>query len=252
LTAHFPCPPQTDSKSCSIDHYVRAWFIPFETLVRRTGGTEDQVRALIEAGAAPGPIYAFQEAEGWWSALSAFKGEQAAVPSTGSTAWYTPAAIYWLRRAFLVLRSGASPAAAAASNREAFIGQFVEALKVEPLSAANYPQCFPDGTLDLAAAREAGASEWANWQNGSFAVCLRSFTGTAVVTKESFARRLRTELAGERTMPDAELLDMAERLASVMMPFAPFERPICTPGVTIDRLVETLGLGDEEPYDGFR
>ena len=50
-------------------------------------------------------------------------------------------------------------------------------------------------------------------------------------------------------MSDVELLDLIERLNFVMLPFAPFERPVCTPGVTIDRVLELLWLGCEEPYE---
>jgi hypothetical protein len=33
-----------------------------------------------------------------------------------------------------------------------------------------------------------------------------------------------------------------------MLPFAPWERPVGTPGVTIDRLLRDLSLGGELPY----
>ena len=113
--------------------------MPFDTLVRRSGGTAEEIEALIAAGAAPGVIYARRPDGGWWSTLDAFKGEGSAEPPVGSERWYTPAALYWLRRALLAIRAGASAAEAADRNRHAFIDQFIEALKAEALASANYP-----------------------------------------------------------------------------------------------------------------
>ena len=232
-----------------MESYVRGWFVPFETLVRRSGGTTEQVESLVAAGAAPGAIYARRSDGSWWSTLGAFKGEDSAEPPTGSECWYTPGALYWLRRALLALRDGASPAEAAERNRNAFIDQFIEALKAEPLASANYAEAFQGGKLNIDSARRMGVTEWDYWRTGAYAICLRSFTGAASVTKESVAKKIKAELAAhERTMSDFELLDLVERLVSVMLPFAPSERPSCTPGVTVDRVMELLKLGHEEPY----
>jgi hypothetical protein len=228
--------------------YVRRWFVSFETLVRRSGGTAEQIEALIAAGAAPGPIYAQFPDGVWWSPITT-RGEAGRTPPAGSTGWYTTGALYWLRRALLGVREGASPVEAAERNREAFLDQFVEALKVEPLASGSYPDAFPGDEINLVSARKIGESEWESWRTGGFGVCLRSFTGTTCVTKESIGKKLKAELAGgERTLSDFELIDLVERLASVMLPFAPFERPVCTPGCTIDPALELLKLGCEEPY----
>jgi len=241
--------PASDDSDGLMEAYVRRWFVPFETLVRRSGGSAEQVEALIAAGAAPGAIYAGRPGGGWWSTLAAFKGEDSVEPPAGSEGWYTPAALYWLRRALLVLREGASPAEAAERNRDAFVDQFVAALKAEPLASANYPEAFDGAELDIDSARRMGVTEWGYWRTGAYAICLRSFTGAASVAKESVAKKIKEELAArERTISDFELLDLVERLASLMLPFAPSERPSCTPGVTVDRVIELLKLGHEEPY----
>ena len=231
--------------------YVRSWFLPFATLVRQSGGTAQQIEALLVAGAAPGAIYARRSDGSWWSALDAFRGHGSAEPPAQSEGWYTPAALYWLRRALLALRESASPTEAAERNREAFLGQFIDALKTEALAPSNYPEAFSDAEMiDIEAARRVGATEWDYWLSGAYAVCLRSFTGETCVTKESLAKAVKAELAAdERTMSDFALLDVVERLNSVMIPFAPSERPLCTPGVTVDRVLELLELGREEPYD---
>ncbi len=233
-----------------MEAYVHQWFVPFDTLVRRSGGSREQISALIEAGAAPGAIYALSPDGGWWSALDAFEGEGSSEPPAGSECWYTPAALYWLRRALLARREGASPAEAAERNRDAFIDQFIAALKAEPLASDNYPEAFNGDRLNVDLAGRIGITEWDNWRTGAYAVCLRSFTGATCVTKESLAKNIKAELAGEqRTVDEYELLDLTERLNSVMLPFAPTERPTRTPGVTVDRVFELLKLGREEPYE---
>ena len=239
-------PARADTQT---ETYVRRWFVSFETLVRRSGGTAREIEALIAVGAAPGPIYARCPDGRWWSTLDAFRGRGSAERPPGSECWYTPAALYWLRRALLAVRAGASPGEAAERNRDAFIAQFIEALKAEPLASANYPEAFDGGTLDADAARRIGVAEWDDWRTGAYAVCLRSFTGTASVAKESLAKKIKAELAAPaRTMSDFELLDLVERLNLVLLPFAPFERPTCTAGLTLDRVLELLKLGVEEPY----
>lgn len=236
-----------DRNETPMEGYVRRWFLPFETLVRRSGGTAEQVEALIAAGAAPGAVYAQGPDGDWWSALGAFTGEGSAEAPADSGGWYSRAALYWLRRALLAVRLGASPAEAAERNRDAFIGQFIEALKDEPLASANYPEAFEGEGINFASARRAGIVEWEYWRTGAYAICLRSFTGAASVTKESVGRKIKAELV-EPTISDVDLLDLVERLDSVMLPFAPSERPHCTPGLTVDRVLELLQLGGQEPY----
>jgi hypothetical protein len=232
------------------ESYVRQWFVPFGTLVRRSGGTDEQIQALIAAGAAPGAIYALRADGRWWPITPGDDGREA---PAGSTRWYAPASLYWLRRGLLAIRDGDSPAAAATRNQETFIDQFIEALESERLASGNYPEAFEGKDLNLATARTIGEAEWDDWRNGGYGVCLRSFTGASCVAKESLGKSIKAELAApERTMSDFELLDLVERLASLMLPFAPFERPKCTPGLTVDRVIEHLMLGCEEPYGADR
>lgn len=231
------------------DDYVRRWFIPLDALVRRSGGTPGQIDALLEAGAAPGIVYSRSAKGLWWSALGAFAGKIAAVPDTDGAHWYAPSALYWLRRALVMLRSGMAPDAAAQANAAEFCDQFVAALASEPLARHNYPMAFPEHRLDEAAARDAAQAEWRAWIAGAYAVCLRSFTGQSCVAKESLARHIRTQMNGEASRdPDLELLDSVERLSVWLMPFAPFERPVGTPGIAIDKVFALLALGNDEPY----
>lgn len=70
------------------------------------------------------------------------------------------------------------------------------------------------------------------------------------MAKESLATTLKRHIADLANHPlaDDEILALCERLAQLMLPFSPWERPGCTPGVTIDRLLRELSLGCELPY----
>lgn len=231
--------------------YVRRWFVPFEELVRRSGGTAAQANALIAAGAAPGIIYSVSPSGGWWSALGAFSGKAPPNPPVGGEHWYAPAALYWLRRGRLLLGEGMSVHEAAATNRAAFCDQFLAALAEEPLARANFPTAFEGDSVDEAGARSAAEAEWAAWISGAYAVCLRSFTGQSCIAKESLARHIRTTWPVDVEpvqAPGIDALDAMERLSVWLMPFAPFERLSGTPGIAIDRMLAVLDLGEDDPF----
>lgn len=229
--------------------YVEKWFIPYDALVRRSGATADQIQSLIAAGAAPGIVYS-QGADGkWWSALGAVTGKNPPSPTEDGQHWFSPGALYWLRRALLIVRSGKSAAEAAAGNRDAFVAQFIAALKETPEASGNFTEIFADGELNEDKAREAAIAEWADWINGSYCVCLRSFSGESCVRKESLARYLKMQYVdGQASAPELHILDKMEQLQLLLMPFAPFERPTSTCGLAVDRLLTILELGVEEPY----
>lgn len=222
--------------------YVERWFIPFGELVTRSGGRDSVIAALIEAGAAPGPVY-IRTGDDWWHAL-----QDEPAPDDGER-WYAPAAAYWLRRAILAMRDGASVIEAARMNHDHFATQFATALANEPLALAPFGETMVDGSINPIAARQRAQAEWADWINGGYAVCLRSFTGQSCVEKEALGYYLR------RTDPDGSneliLLDLVERLSTLMLPFAPFQRQTGTPGFAVDRLLSVMQLGREDPYRGL-
>jgi hypothetical protein len=229
--------------------YLHRHFIPWDVLVRRSGATEGAVRSLIDAGAAPGIVYHLASNGDCWSALANFVGVVQPERSATGEDFFAPSALYWIRRGALAMRDGVDAAAAASANRDAFVEQFVAALQAEPLAADNYPNVFPDHCFNLAEARKAGVAEWAGWTSGAYAVCLRSFTGTNCVTKETLARRLRTQFADNAPeIGSIEALDLIERLSVVLMPFAPFERERGTPGLAVDSVLAFLALGNDEPF----
>lgn len=241
--------PATNTATDPTLSYVSEWFLALETLIRRSGGTAAQVRQLLKSRAAPGIVYA-QAADGsWWSALGSRTGKFAPAPPDDGTRWYAPAALYWIRRGLLALRTGITAQEAARRNKDHFERQFVNALAAEPLAPHAFPTAFAEGRVDLNSARAIAATEWDSWRYGGYAVCLRSFTGTTCVQKEALGAFLRSQRQGEGDQAsDDDVLDLVERLDLLLLPFAPFQRPTGTPGVAVDRVLAALLLGVAEPY----
>jgi hypothetical protein len=231
--------------------YLQKHFVGRAAFVRRCGGTVDQIDRLLEAKAAPGVIYSQSKDGDYWSALAGFVGASAANPSPGGSDWYAPSAVWWMRRAILASRDDVDVQSAAILNREHFIRQFIAALRDIPHSRLNYPDCFSRHGIAEDKAREAALDEWAGWVSGAYAVCLSSFSGGSCVRKEVNACRIRKHFEGadpSLCLDPTELFNLTEELASLLMPFAPFERATGTPGKAVDRTLDFLNLGIEEPY----
>jgi hypothetical protein len=225
--------------------YVARWFWRFATLCEAAGGSSEETTGLIEAGCAPGPVYAREVDGTWWSALAASVGEAPPRPGQGAETWWSQGAAWHLRRARLHLRAGRTPAEAAVAVRAQFAAEFARALaSVDGAREAFADFWGADGVLDGARAARHAEEEWAEWIQGAYGVCLRIFTARICVEKKSLAFVLR------RTDGDTMArLDAAEGLSALITPFAPFERPACTGG-RIDELLAGEHLGVERPY-GF-
>ncbi len=234
----------------AIRAYVTSLFWPLGTLAAASGLSQQEAETMIAGACAPGAIYALDD-KGWWSALGGYRSGNAAAPSRDAERWYSPAAVWGLRRARLALRGGASIAEAASCNRARFQADFIVALRAVPEAANAFPACFDaDGSVNRGAAEAQAAKEWDAWLTGGYAVCLRIFTGATCVAKEALGATLRRHVADPDGYPldDDESLALCERLAQLMLPFSPWERLGGTPGVTIDRLLHDLALGCELPY----
>jgi hypothetical protein len=224
--------------------YVARWFWPLEQLSAAVGLGQDDVARLIAAGCAPGPVYA-RSAEGWWSALAAARGDAPSQPPREAACWYSPSAAWHLRRALLHMRRGADPHAAAEANRRHFVAGFVDLAPSVSHARLAFPGCWEGERFLPDAARQAAEREWGFWLNGAYGVCLRVFNADTCVRKEALAAKLRGGLANGEAH---ELLDDAQALAALLLPFAPWERDSGTPGL-IDRLLSAKGLGRELPYE---
>lgn len=234
-----------DFSSYSASAYIDRWFWRFDALLEAVGASAHIVSTLIAAGCAPGAIYAREGAGEWWSALAASRGEVAPEPPGGAVCWYSPSSAWDIRRAVLNLRAGLEPADAALANRKHFTAAFIGALPHIDGAREAYPNCWAETGFDANAAAQFAQYEWDAWLDGAYGVCLRVVDADACIRKESLVLRIKRRLP---TADPIELLDDARALSQLILPFAPWERPHCTPGMTIDPLLERASLGRELPY----
>lgn len=238
------------------DHTARAYverhFWTPEALSQAVGVPWERIEILIRMGVAPGVVYARDSQGGWWSALGGWvDGDGSALPSPLAEVWLSPWTAWAFRRAVLAAADGASDEACARLESDRFSRQFASTLIQIPSAPARFPDCFDDdGCVDPGNAGRGANEEWANWLDGGYAVCLRAFTGASCVEKESLGALLKRHIADpvDHPMTRAECLDACVTLSDLMLPFAPWERPIGTPGRTIDVLLERFGVGAERPY----
>ncbi|MGD8326879.1 MAG: DUF6058 family natural product biosynthesis protein [Sphingomonadales bacterium] len=236
-----------DQNQAAFD-YVDFWFWRKETLLEASNIEHPLFDALVEAKAIPGIIYSFHEKDGWWSALAAYKEETRPHPRQGGKDYYSPAALWWIRHTCLSLKEEMNVREAATLNASKFKHQYKTLYK-------NLPSCYPhlayalppipDDELDALA-----HSEWEAWVTGAYAVCLRDFSADICLRKEALAKTLKAHLAGPLGVSEAsqdKLLHMTQDLASLLLPFAPWERPTATAGLILDPIIKTFGLGVDIP-----
>src|SRR5690606_3889869 len=125
---------------------------------------------------------------------------------------------------------------------------FVARLADEPQGPLGYPQAYRDGRFDPQAAAAIARAEWRDWIDGGYGVCLRHADARHAIIKTCRRAAVlvitdtgrRTELAADQR--DA-LLSALEDLESVMLPFAPHQRPHGTPGLWLDAMLARYGMG---------
>lgn len=220
--------------------YVSSWFWSKDKLAQAAGITHSQLDELIEAKCIPGIIYSHHQDEGWWSALAAYRGDVSASPKADGQDFYSPAALWWIRRTLLLLRQGRTTADAAKHNEAHFSSRYIELAAQQP----------SHDTLSL---HDLAGSEWQSWIAGAYAVCLRDFSAGICFRKELLAKGLKQAAINlEQAKPEQqlEIIDQTQELASLLLPFAPWERPTATAGLTIDPILEKLELGIDIPHPG--
>lgn len=243
---------QTEPFDTAARAYVEAHFWTLEALAEAAGLTPELVEALIAVGIAPGPIYRCDPTQGWWSALAGWVDGSEGAPDGQAEAWFSPWAVWGLRTARLAEREGVPDSESARRAAEAFGREFISALAMVAPARITFPGCFDaEGQVDPAAAAAAADVQWRGWLKGGYAVCLRAFTGETCVRKESLGALLKRHVADPDAWPmtAAASLEACAALAALMLPFAPWERPVGTPGRTIDALLARHALGRERPYD---
>lgn len=213
--------------------YVTAHHTPRSALAVAAGLTERELARLAEAGVLPEPTYRIGPA-GVMSAI----GWIGAAPD--GEAFYGPSVIHWLRRARVLAEQ--VPSAGLVAALEAWLAEDLRralAARTDEATIHGWGHLMRGGAVNADAVRGEVESYRDGWEAGGWAVCLRRFDGHHLATKEIERRRI-AALTQDGTKPELPaperlaVLDAMIRLDSVLLPFAPHERPYGTPGKFID------------------
>ena len=220
--------------------YAERHFVPLDELAALAAATTERVGALIDARAIPGPIYSIWPNGAFWSPIG---GAHGGAPAGTPSHWYTPAAAWWIR-----LAGDMDPAIAAETLQARFRADFVRRLASDPDAALGYPQACREGRPSADLAATAADSEWNDWIDGGYGVCLRQWNAYHAITKTCRRAAILaiTDEGRAETLPRDHLDTLIEVLAeleSVMLPFAPHQRPHGTPGLWLDAMLDRYGLG---------
>jgi len=222
--------------------YVERHFVELPELADRAGTDVATLRVLVAAGVVPQPSYSIWPNGAFTSPIG---GAHGGAPAGLATDWYSPAAVWWIRRA---LDMAEPPDLTARLFADAFIADFVTRLAALPDGQVAYPEVHLEGSLSPAHATALAAAEWADWINGGYGVCLRHWSaGDAIAKMLHRGRIIALTDGGTRETLDPQerlaLLEAMERLEAVLLPFAPHQRATGTPGLWIDRILLRYGLG---------
>lgn len=230
-----------------LESYVARYFVSRAEFARAAAVSDDFLQRLIDAEAIPAVIYSIWTEGTVWSPIGAWVGTP--MSSAPTSQWYSAAALWWARRAAALHDAGLTDTGAIAARfREGFAAEFQARLKTDPSARVGYADLFEDGAVDNAKCHALALSEWADWINGGYGVCLRRFDANHLIAKTSQSARIR-QLTAAGTKPALspderlDLLDALDHLDAVMLPFAPHQRPHGTPGKWIDAIMEKYGLG---------
>jgi hypothetical protein len=225
--------------------YVKQHFLDRPQFLQSAGIEDQLLRDLVSAHALPGPIYKIWRNGSFWSSIG---GQVGVVAGELASEWFSPAAVWWARRAKLLAASQhAAPGQIASALRAAFCKDFVNTVRADENSGSGH-----SGSLladaDEQRMQDMALAEWNDWIEGGYGVCLRRFDAWHLVSKTKETTRVRHltadgqkhELTVEETM---DLLDALDRLDAVMLPFAPHQRPFGTPGKWIDAILAKYQLG---------
>ena len=222
--------------------YVERHFVQLPELAARAGTDGVTAGELVAAGVAPQPSYRIWPSGAFSSPVGGAHGGEPAGPSAD---WYSPAAAWWIRRA---LGMAEAPATIARLFADSFVADFVAQLAGLPDGHLAYPQIYVDGALSPTAAEALARTEWADWIDGGYGVCLRHWSAADAIAKMLQRGRIiaLTDGGTRETLEPRDrlaLLEAMERLDAVLLPFAPHQRPTGTPGLWIDRILVRYGLG---------
>lgn len=227
--------------SQDIDSYLHQHFLPMSEFARRSAMAPTALQALIAGRVIPGAIYST-----WPNGAFTSVGEEpTGTPKGSPTHWYSPAALWWVRRATVLRRSADE---IAHQFREEFVAEFIAKLPEEPFARLGYPEVYRDGAIEPQLLEAKAHAEWDDWITGGYAICLRNWSVSDVFAKVILRGRVLdiTDEGRKHDLPQQrmlELIDVLAALETVMLPFAPHQRPTGTPGLWIDAILRRYRLG---------
>lgn len=227
--------------SQEIEPYLQQHFLPMSEFARRCAMAPAALQALIAGQVIPGAIYST-----WPNGAFTSVGEEpTGMPKGAPTHWYSPAALWWVRRAAVLQRSADE---IARHFRKEFVAEFMAKLPEEPFARLGYPEVYRDGAIDPVLLETKAHAEWNDWITGGYAICLRNWSVSDVFAKVILRGRVLdiTDEGRQQKLPQQrmlELIDVLAALETVMLPFAPHQRPTGTPGLWIDAILTRYRLG---------
>lgn len=221
--------------------YTAVFFLSKDAMIEALDITATLFEDLLKAGCAPGAIYAYHPELGWWSALAAYRQTATQQPPHGARCWYSPASLWWLRRAILLKRAGHSLGGVVRMMQDMFETDFVAELQRIPNARLAYLDCFAqDGGVLKDVAAQTAKTEWNAWISGAYGVCLRDFSAHSCIRKEMLVALVKGQ---SDKIPALELLALSQDYNSLALPFAPWERATSSANAVIDTVLAQLELG---------
>lgn len=238
---------KTMSAEQELTRYVERYFVDRDQFLRSAGIENGLLQGLVNAHALPGPIYRLWCNGSFWSPI----GGQAGIAERGEpqSEWFSPAAIWWARRAKVLASSqDVSPNQIASVLRGLFCEDFAKVVRNRDQSRYGYPDLFKNGEFEESRFEAVAIAEWNDWIDGGYGVCLKRMDALHLVCKTNETARVRhitedghkDQLSPQETL---DLLDALDRLDAVMLPFAPHQRPFGTPGKWVDAIMAKYHLG---------
>lgn len=235
------------SVASELRDYVKTHFVSRDIFLAAANINDGFFEQLIGHQIIPGAIYRIWRNGAIWSPIGGHVGK--ATLGEPESEWFSPAALWWARRAWVLASSDQLTMPQLAARLQAqFIADFTAAVQSSDVAQHGYPDLFENDTLFVDRCAGVAASEWGDWINGGYGVCLRRFDGRHLIAKTGEAGRIKflTDNGTKQHLsPDErlDLLDALEKLDAVMLPFAPHQRPFGTPGKWIDAIMDRYGLG---------
>lgn len=205
--------------------YVARHCVAQPDLGAHVGIEPERLAELAAAGVVPQPTY--WVGRDWISSAIAQLGEA----KGEAQGWYAPAVVTWLRRAVVLAQTRTTERLI-----DALAGWLAADLQTaltacsDTARAYGWSDMFRGEACDIYRVRDYVDASWNDWMSGAWAVCLRRFDGHHLATKEIERQRIAALMARAPEVDRLALFNAMARLDAVLLPFAPHERELGTPG----------------------